>query len=109
MGHLIYGVAPAINIDDWALQHLRMVIVTKLRRDESFMFTWGSEPDTHGDDGTERAEGQHGSVWISRASSLYFSFTAPPAQALNRQWLTALNEAANSASGLRLVPEPASS
>lgn len=109
MGHLIYGVAPAINIDDRALQHLRAVIVTKLRRDESFMFTWGSEPDTHGDDALEGNEGQHGSVWISRASSLYFSFDAPPASDLNRRWLTVLNEAANSATGLRVIPEPASS
>lgn len=106
MGHLIYGVAPAINIDDWALQHLRAVIVTKLRRDESFVFTWGSEPDTHGDDAAEGQEGQYGSVWISRASSLYFSFAEAPTGTLNRRWLVLLNEAANSAAGLRLVPEP---
>jgi len=105
MGHLIYGVAPAIAIDDWALEHLRFVIVTKLRRDESFSFNWENEPDVHGDDARE-APGIYGTVWISKGSSLYFSFDKPRARDLNRAWLDALAASANSSSGLRLVPEP---
>lgn len=105
MGQLIYGVAPAIAIDDWALEHLRFVIVTKLRRDESFSFNWENEPDVDGD--VSRASpGIFGTVWISKSSSLYFSFDKPRAHELNRNWLDALAQAANSSSGLRLVPEP---
>lgn len=107
MGHLIYGVAPAIAIDDWALEHLRFVIVTKLRRDESFSFNWENEPDVDGDV-TRASPGVYGTVWISKSSSLYFSFDKPRAHDLNRHWLDALARAANSSSGLRLVPEPTS-
>ncbi|NLP85244.1 hypothetical protein HF576_15455 [Microbacterium sp. CFH 90308] len=105
MGTLIYGVAPAIGIDDWALEHLRFVIVTKLRRDESFSFNWENEPDVDGDVSRERP-GIYGTVWISKSSSLYFSFDKPRSRELNRHWLDALAATANSASGLRLVPEP---
>lgn len=106
MGHLIYGVAPAISIDDRTLQHLRSIIVTKLRRNESFVFTWGNEPHVHGDDAMSDG-GQHGSVWISSASSLYFSFDARPDGALNKRWLQVLADAAASTAGLRPFPEPA--
>ncbi|GAA5207538.1 hypothetical protein GCM10025774_13050 [Microbacterium kyungheense] len=105
MGHLIYGVAPAIDIEDRALEHLRVVIVTKLRRDESFSFNWDNEPDVSGDDAIN-APGLHGTVWISKASSLYFSFDSAPTAALNPHWIMALMEEANSNRGLRLVPEP---
>ena len=105
MGHLIYGVAPAIRIDDRALEHLRTVIVTKLRRNESFSFNWEDEPDVGGDDALEK-RGIYGTVWVSKSSSLYFSFDTPPGQPLNRKWIATLMDAANSTSGLRLVPEP---
>lgn len=106
MGHLIYGVAPAINIDDWALEHLRTVIVTKLRRDESFSFSWDNEAQVHGDDALD-VPGLHGTVWISKGASLYFSFDDKRDRPLNRRWLEELASAANSSAGLRLVPEPA--
>lgn len=105
MGHLIYGVAPAIRIDDWALEHLRVVIATKLRRDESFSFNWDDEPDVDGDDARPEP-GVHGAVWISRSSSLYFRFDAPLDRPLNRRWLAVLAESAGSSDGLRLIPEP---
>lgn len=105
MGHLIYGVAPAIRIEDRALEHLRTVIVTKLRRNESFSFNWEDEPDVGGDDASQRP-GVYGTVWVSKSSSLYFSFETPPGQSLNRKWIMALMDVANSNAGLRLVPEP---
>ncbi|MFG6504370.1 hypothetical protein [Microbacterium sp. P05] len=105
MGHLIYGTAPAINIDDRGLEHLRVVIITKLRRDESFSFNWDDEPRVHGDDAL-KTPGLRGTVWISKSSSLYFAFDGPNERPLNRKWLSALADSANSGSGLRLVPEP---
>jgi hypothetical protein len=35
MGKLIYGIAPAIEIEDRGLRHLQVAIMTKLRRDEN--------------------------------------------------------------------------
>lgn len=106
MGHLIYGVAPAIEIDDWTLQHLRMVIVTKLRRNESFTLTWGDDAPARAED-TPGESGRYGSVWISKSSSLYFSFDAPTDRPLNMRWLQILAEAAQGPTGLRPLPEPA--
>lgn len=105
MGHLIYGVAPAIQVDDWGLMHLQAVIITKIRRNESFSFSWDDEPQVGGDE-TETRPGQHGSIWISKSSSLYFSFDGPRDRPLNREWLDVLSQVASSTSGLRLVPEP---
>lgn len=105
MGHLIYGLAPAVAIDDRALQHLRAVMVTKMRRDESFSFTWNNETNVHGDDALDKP-GLYGTIWVSKSSSLYFSFDQAPSASLNRAWLEALAESASSTVGLRLVPEP---
>lgn len=106
MGHLIYGVAPAINIDDRTLRHLRAVIVTKLRRDKSFSFTWNDEPAVHGDDALDGKSGRWGTVWISKASSLYFAFDSEPHGPLNQSWLKAMADDATGAIGLRPIPEP---
>jgi len=105
MGHLIYGVAPAIQIDDWGLMHLQAVVITKIRRNESFSFSWDNEPDVDGDDAIAKP-GRHGSIWISKSSSLYFSFDGPRDRPLNRAWLEALSQLASGTSGLRLIPEP---
>ena len=105
MGALIYGVAPAIEISDRALRHLQVVIVAKLRRQESFQFSWDGEPDVEGDESSPH-NGRHGTVWISQSSSLYFSFEAPLAEPLNRDWIELLTRAASSPGGLRVLPEP---
>lgn len=105
MGYLIYGVAPAIKIDDWALSHLQTVMTTKLRRNECFAFSWGDQPEVHGDADAPASE-EHGTVWISQSSSLYFNFDKPRARDLNARWLHELSESANSNSGLRITPEP---
>lgn len=104
MGMLYYGVGPGIQIEDRALQHLRSVITTKLRRDEAFSFTWDTPPD-HATDAPPQA-GVHGTIWISRSSTLYFRFDQPPAETLNTRWLVALSEVAVRSGTLRLIPEP---
>jgi hypothetical protein len=105
VGQLIYGTAPAIEIDDWGLRHLQAVMLTKLRRDESFSFSWDNEPDVDGDV-TQARRGDHGTVWISKSTPLYFSFEGPRNRPLNQQWLAALALAASSGAGsFRLLPE----
>ncbi|WP_210479286.1 hypothetical protein [Naasia sp. SYSU D00948] len=106
MGSLIYGVAPAIRIEDRVLRHLQAVIVGKLRRGESFSFNWDQEPGVGEDEATDEAAA-HGTVWIGPASQLYFRYDGPrDGHVLNREWLEVLMRASNSAGGLHVVPEP---
>jgi hypothetical protein len=105
LGHLIYGVAPAIRINDRALRHLQAVVMSKLRRNESFSFEWHSEPDIDGDDAIENG-GEFGSVWISQAALLYFSYDKAPEDTFNMAWLKLLSETVASTGRLRLLREP---
>jgi hypothetical protein len=106
VGSMIYGLAPAIEIEDRALKHLQAVIISKLRRNESFAFNWDNEPDV-GQDVTTHQGGAHGSVWISRSSLLYFAYEGDRNVPLNKAWIELLAKEAGSPSGLRLLPEPA--
>ncbi|WP_111719934.1 hypothetical protein [Homoserinimonas sp. OAct 916] len=99
MGKFIYG-TPSLTVefDDRVLAHVKVVITTKLRRGESFLFNW--------EYGTDSGSG-HSSVWLHPAIPLQFEFADAGEQKMNREWLEELLRAANSNSGLRLVPEPA--
>ena len=72
MGKLEYNSShPAIEIDDDTLAHVKILIATKLRRQESFMMTWlpvGAGPD------------KRATIWIHPAIPLQFGFDAaePP-------------------------------
>lgn len=66
MGRLRYdGISDPILIEDATLAHLKIVIATKLRRQESFMMTWRPR----GDGPDKRA-----TVWIHPAIPLQFGF-----------------------------------
>jgi hypothetical protein len=86
-----------VEFEDRLLAHLKAVITAKLRRDESFTFTW---EDGSGDDPS------HSSVWLDPAIPLQFEIGGKQDPPLNRQWLEELIHSANSASGLKVVPEP---
>lgn len=65
MGKLRYdGTSEPIDIDDATLGHLKLIIGTKLRRQESFMMTWRP---LHG-------EQRRASIWIHPAIPLQFLF-----------------------------------
>lgn len=69
MGRLRYdGHSDPIVIEDETLAHLKLVIATKLRRQESFMMTW--KPVNGGVD-------RRASVWIHPAIPLQFGFDQP--------------------------------
>ena len=73
MGRLRYdGTSDPITIEDVTLAHLKIIIATKLRRQESFMMTWIPR-----DGGVNR----RATVWIHPAIPLQFGFDeeAPPA------------------------------
>ena len=97
MGKLIYGSDAAVEIEDRALAHLQVVIIAKMRRRESFSFT--CEPGRAGDGGLM-------TIWMHPAMNLRFRYTGSRMPELNRAWLEELSMLANSANGLRLLPEP---
>ncbi len=102
MGQLLYGAGQTpIEIGDRALAHLKIVITSKLRRSESFSFSWHSQDDESRDD-------RRITVWMNTTIELQFHFVEDAPPPINRHWLEALALAANSAGGLWLVPEPES-
>lgn len=99
MGKLIYDQYTKAEFEDRTLAHLQQVIFTKLRRNESFAFTWKEDLST----GSGRM-----SVWLHPSANLQFKFFGKREPALNRAWLEALAYTANGPTGLYAVPEPAS-
>ncbi|MGZ0712783.1 DUF7882 family protein (plasmid) [Coraliomargarita sp. W4R53] len=96
MGRFIYDTtANAIDIDDRTLAHLRLVVMNKLRRSESFMF------DHELRDGTGRR-----SFWIHPSVPLQFHFIDRRPQGINRAWVEELMLSASSPSGLMIMAEP---
>lgn len=97
MGKFIYG-KPSLTVefDDRVLAHLKVVIATKLRRGESFLFNW--EPD-------DETDVSSCSVWLNPAIPVQFEFFGSREPRLNRVWLEDLMRSANSNSGLRVLPE----
>jgi len=100
MGTFIYG-TPSISVefDDRVLAHLKVVILSKVRRGESFTFSW----EYTGSAGSGRS-----SIWIHPAIPLQFDFAGTTEPLLNRAWVEELVRLANSPSGLRVTPEPES-
>jgi hypothetical protein len=98
VGRFIYEEDTRVDIDDRALHHLQLVITAKLRRGEPFAFSWKEDA---------RSGGGRTSVWVHAGSSLVFVFSGSRQPSLNRAWVDELASAANSPSGLRLLPEPA--
>jgi hypothetical protein len=97
MGTLTYDSTLSADFDDRILAHLQMVIGAKLRRNESFYFTW--KDDTSIGDGRT-------AIWIHPALPLAFKFFGGRAPTLNREWVEQLMLQANTPAGLILIPEP---
>lgn len=98
MGSLTYG-HPGIVIafDDRALAHLQIVITTKLRLRQSFLFSWS--------DSTAQGSGRN-SIWLDPTSILYYRFDGSRPPWINRDWVSALATSANSGTGLAFTAEP---
>jgi hypothetical protein len=98
MGTLLYG-NPSIEVafDDRALMHLQIVITAKLRRNESFVFSWK--------DSAEIGSGRS-TIWLHPSSTLYYRYLGSRLPTINREWIDILIESANSGGGLFFTPEP---
>ena len=98
MGRLTYDSTTAINFDDRTLAHLQIVIGSKLRRGESFAFSWVMN-DSDGD--------RRNSLWMAPDIPLHFKYSGSRQPAINPAWIDELAALANSGGGLQLVPESA--
>lgn len=94
MGKLVYGNFGAeLSIEDRSLNHLKVVILAKLRRGENFSLTW------------ENDQG-HYVIWLHPSIPVFFKFNGKREPTINRAWVDAMMLTANSNTGLTLVPEP---
>lgn len=91
MATLFYGsdVAP-ISLPDRLMGYIKVIASTKLRRGESFTFTWTG---TAGEPGRS-------TIWLQPAIPLRFVFDSPEPEQLVGDYLRALADQANAASGL---------
>ena len=100
MGTLTYDSTMKIDFDDRLLAHFRLVIGMKLRRGESFYLNW--KDDSSIGDGSS-------TIWLNPSIPISFKFHGSRDVSINPRWLEDLVAAANSASGLRAIAEPAES
>ncbi|HSP75665.1 MAG TPA: ATP-dependent DNA ligase [Cryobacterium sp.] len=99
MGEFVYGnPSIAVDFDDRVLAHLKIVILAKVRRGESFAFSW---------EYTAAAGSGHSSIWIHPTIPLQFNFRGSREPRLNRSWVDELVRLSNTPGGLRVIPEPA--
>jgi hypothetical protein len=97
VGTIYYGgSATPIHIEDRALAHLKVVIATKLRRNESFTVSWQHPED--------QPRGRS-TLWLHPSIPLRFVFDDPEPADLSREWIEELASSANSSGGILLVAE----
>nr|WP_221583814.1 ATP-dependent DNA ligase [Microbacterium sp. G2-8] len=97
MGRFRYNHDVETEFEDRTLAHLQVVIGSKLRRGESFFFTWKAAPGT----GKGRT-----TIWMHPGCSLVFAYHGSRNPRLNIAWIDALAHVANSSTGLYVVREP---
>ena len=100
MGTLTYDSKLTATFDDRVLAHLQIVIGAKLRRGESFFFSWKDD---------RRIGDGRTSIWLQPTIPLSFKYFGSRLPSINRLWVESLMTAANSANGLHISPEPDSS
>lgn len=96
MGTLIYGHSQEFEFDDRVLSHVKIALVTKLRRHESFLLNWEIPP--------EQGGGRI-SLWISREIPMAFVFAGSRPPTLNEQWMEALLQSSQRTGGMVIMPE----
>ncbi len=97
MATLVYGPSQdPIYVEDRALAHLKIVIATKLRRNESFTLSW-KHPDGQ--------PGGRSTIWIHPFIPLRFIFDEPELPKINVRWIEDLMHTASSTGGIMLIDE----
>ncbi|WP_310135064.1 ATP-dependent DNA ligase [Leifsonia shinshuensis] len=85
-----------IEFPDRELAHLQVVILSKLRRHESFAMSW-REPAATG--------GGRSTIWLDSAHALYFRFDGSRWPELSHEWVERLRVSASSPTGLLVTDE----
>ena len=98
MGRLIYGHGQEYEFDDRTLAHVKIAIVTKLRRHESFLLNWQIPADQGGG---------RMSLWISREIPMAFVFAGSRPPKLNERWMEALLHSSHRTGGMVVMAEQA--
>ena len=97
MGTFIYGYATReFEFDDRTLSHVKIALVTKLRRHESFLLNWQVPADLGGG---------RISLWISREIPMAFVFASNRPPKLNERWMEALLRSSQRTGGMVIVSE----
>jgi len=92
MGTLFYGSARTpISIDDRLLAHVKVVVTSKLRRNEAFLVSWDEPP--------ENGSGR-GSVFIHPTCDLIYRFDGSRPAALDQELLESMAAESMSSRGL---------
>lgn len=95
MGSMTYD-GIVIHFEDRLLAHLQIVIVNKLRRQESFAMSWR--------DATDVGDGRS-AIWLDPSIPLYFKFEGSRAPSINKGWVDRLAESASGPQGLVVTGE----
>ena len=96
MGRLRYGSGLEYVFDDRTLSHVKMALVTKLRRHESFLLNW-ELPAAQG--------GGRVSLWVSREIPMMFLFDGSRPPKLNERWMEALLHTSQRTGGMVIMTE----
>lgn len=97
MGMIYYDAdTEPIHVEDRALAHLKVVIATKLRRNESFTLSWKHpEGDAPG----------RSTIWLHPSIPLRFVFDTTEPPKLVAEWISAMANSAHSTGGITMVTE----
>lgn len=95
MGTLFYA-DQAIEMDDRTLAHLKVAVVTKLRRGENFTLSWA-----HGE---QQGPGRT-TIWMHESIPLRFDFDESEPPVLHREWIEQILRSANTTGGIQLTAE----
>lgn len=96
MGKLLYGNGQEYEFDDRTLSHVKIALVTKLRRHESFLLNWQIPPELGGG---------RMSLWISREIPMAFVFAGSRPPTLNERWMEALLHSSQRTGGMVVMTE----
>lgn len=96
MGRLVYGASKEVELDDRVLAHLKVVVLSKLRRGESLALSWTHDVSRGSDRST---------IWVHPSASLQFVFGGSAKPELDRELVERLIDAANSPEGINLHGE----
>lgn len=96
MGKLLYANGQEYEFDDRTLSHVKIALVTKLRRHESFLLNWQIPP--------EQGGGRM-SIWVSREIPMVFVFAGSRPPVLNERWMEALLHSSQRTGGMVVMTE----